>query len=197
MCQGFKGFVGRNLKDIKARTTWQGALAEVLGTAVLVLIGCGTCLGKDWEANNPTIVQISLTFGLAVATVVRGIGHVSGGHINPAVTCAMLMTRRATLFKALLYITAQCLGAVAGAGLLRVVTPPQYEGDLGQTSVSPLMSPFPGGYLVETVITFILVFTVFAACDANRQDPSGSTPLSIGFAVAICHMFAVSVWHCF
>ncbi|ESN93110.1 hypothetical protein HELRODRAFT_185178 [Helobdella robusta] len=191
MCRGISGVLTRNVRDLKDRVTWQSALAELLGTCILIVIGTGTCIGKDWEANTPTIVQISLTFGLAVATVVRCIGHVSGGHINPAVTCAMLATRRVTLSKAIIYIVSQCLGAIIGSAIVMAITPADYMGDLGQTSVSSSIKAFPRAVAVEAFITFVLIFTIFASCDANRHDLSGSTPLSIGFAVAFCHMFAI------
>ena len=188
--------ISRNFHTLKSVDVWRGVLAELICTSLLVVVGCGSCIGKDWESNTPTNVQISFTFGLAVATLVRCIGHVSGGHINPAVTIAMLVTRRMTFVRAFLYIIAQLAGALIGASILRSVTPVRFEGDLGLTTISTEVRPFPDAVMVEGLITFALVFTIFASCDVNRNDVSGSIPVSIGFCVVFCHMFAVG-WKMF
>lgn len=172
--------------------TWKSFFAEIIGTSVLVAVGCGSCIGKDWETNNPTIVQISFTFGLTVSTMVTCIGHVSGGHINPAVTVAMMATRRMPLVKGFLYVLAQLIGSIIGSILLKAITPPDFEGDLGQTTISAELRPFPEAVVVEGLITFALVLTVFASCDGGRSD-LGSVPLGIGVCVVFCHMFAVSL----
>ena len=106
-----------SLDDLRSSLFWRAVVAESLGTCFLVLVGCGSCV--PWEDSYaPSIVQISLAFGISVATMVWCIGHVSGGHINPAVTGAMLITRKISLAKACLYIMAQIVGAIAGAGIL-------------------------------------------------------------------------------
>ncbi|XP_076322430.1 aquaporin AQPAe.a-like [Tachypleus tridentatus] len=165
-------------------------LAEFLGTAILVLIGCGSCI-TGWDSHySPTIVQIALAFGVTVGTVVQFIGHVSGGHINPAVTFAFLVTAKISLLRAVLYVIVQCLGGIVGAGLLKALTPSNLQGNLGATVLSEHLSPVQG-FVVELCITLVLVFTVFACCDENRQDIKGSAPLAIGLSVATCHMFAI------
>ena len=173
--------------------TWKSFIAEVIGTSVLIAIGCGSCIGKDWETNNPTIVQISFTFGLTVSTMVMCIGHVSGGHINPAVTVAMMATRRMSPIKGFLYVLAQLTGAIIGGAILKAITPPHFEGDLGQTTISAELRPFPEAVVVEGLITFALVLTVFASSDGGRSDLGGSIPLGIGLCVVFCHLFAVSL----
>jgi aquaporin-4 len=184
--------------DLRSGYFWISLVAEAIGTFVLVLIGCGTCLGgvnadgeTSWENSEPTKVQISLAFGLAVATVVWNVAHISGGHVNPAVTIAMLCARRISIVRAALYVFAQCAGAVAGAAVLAGLTPAALHGGLGTTTVSAMLSN-EQGFGVEAVITFVLVMTVFACCDANRTDLNGSAPLAIGLSVTLCHLFAVS-----
>lgn len=181
-----------SLDDLKSSFFWRALAAEALGTLVLVLVGCGTCVGgQEWETFAPSIVQISLAFGLAVATMVWCIAHLSGGHINPAVTAAMLACRKISIARALLYVAAQCTGAMAGAGILKGLTPTNVEGNLGLTSISTGLTR-EQGFGVEFMVTMILVLTVFASCDVKRTDLNGSAPLTIGFSVTLCHLFAVS-----
>ncbi|XP_054721442.1 aquaporin AQPAe.a-like [Uloborus diversus] len=168
----------------------KAVFAEFLGTAILVLVGCGSCVAGWDETYSPTIVQISLAFGVTVATVAQCIGGVSGGHINPAVTCAMMVTGRCTVLRSVLYIVGQCTGAVAGAAVLKGLTPEAQRGTLGSTQVHSGLNSVQGAG-VEFCITFILVLTVFAVCDENRLDVQGSVPLAIGFSVAACHCFAI------
>jgi aquaporin-4 len=159
---------------------------------ILVVVGCGTCMGgkDEWEKNEPTILQISMAFGLVVATVVWCLAHISGGHVNPAVTIAFLVTRKISLVRGLLYVFAQCVGALAGAGLLYGMTPAPLRGNMGMTHVSTGLDVVKG-FGVEFFITFVLVFTVFSSVDEKRTDLNGSTPLTIGFAVTVCHVFAI------
>lgn len=178
--------------DVKSCRLWRGAVAELVGTMLLVIIGCGTCVGgPDWEQFAPSTLQISLAFGLAVATVVWCLCHVAGaGHVNPAVTAGMLVTGKISVVRAVVFIVAQCLGAVVGAGLLKALTPPAVQGQLGATTVSGTLS-VEQGFGVEFVVTFVLVLTVFASCDGKRKDLHGSGPLAIGLSVTLCHLFAI------
>ena len=108
-----------SLHDLKNPKFWKAVVAEYIGTWFLVLVGCGTCLGDNWQdVESPKFLDIAFAFGLIAATMVWGIGHISGGHINPAVTCGMLVARKITIAKAVLYIISQCLGAITGAGIL-------------------------------------------------------------------------------
>ena len=94
---------------------------------------------------------------------------------------------------ALLFIAVQCVGAIAGAALLMGVTPEDGRAKLGLTSINEHLE-VEQAFAVETIITFVLVFTVFSSIDSNRKDLSGSAPLAIGLSVALCHLFAVSTY---
>lgn len=182
-----------SLEDIRSLLFWKAVFAEFIGTFILVITAVGsTVQGWNDEVNDPLdVVQIALSFGLCVATSVWIIGHVSGGHINPAVTAAMLVTRRISLIRALLFVIVQCLGSIAGAGLLYGLTPTERLGGLGTTTLNTGVTPAMG-FGTEACITAFLVLTVFATCDSKRTDHGGSFPLMIGFSVTIGHLWAVS-----
>ncbi|KAH3778864.1 aquaporin-4-like [Dreissena polymorpha] len=178
-----------SLDDVRTLLFWKAVFAEFLGTFILVVVGIGSTV-QGWTADPLDIVQIALSFGLGVATSVWIIGHISGGHINPAVTCAMLITRRVSLIRAILFIVAQSIGSIAGAGILKALTPDFQIGGLGTTTLNTGVT-IAQGFGIELVITMVLILTVFAACDSKRTDLGGSFPLTIGFAVTIGHLWAV------
>lgn len=165
-------------------------IAELIGTLMLVFIGCGSCLGGD----NAEFVRIALAFGVTVATMAQSIGHISGCHINPAVTAGLFIGRKIGLIKALLYVVFQCLGATAGSGLLMAVTDTAVRGvdGLGMTTVNPNISAGQA-FGIEFLITFVLILVVFgaAADDDNVPNVKGSAPLAIGLSITTCHLFAI------
>ncbi|XP_047493096.1 aquaporin AQPAe.a-like [Penaeus chinensis] len=174
------------------RRVWKAFLAEFLGTMFLVFIGCGSCIGSWSEGYAPSVVQISLAFGVTVASIAQAVGHVSGCHINPAVTCAMLVARHVSVVRALIYIVCQCLGAIVGAAILKGVTPSDIQGSLGMTLRNEKIDTAQA-LGIELLITFVLVITVFGACDERRNDVKGSAPLAIGLSITTCHLFAVPI----
>ena len=93
-------------------------VAEMIGTMFLVLVGCGSCLNADGDAGY---VRIALCFGVTVATIAQSIGHISGCHINPAVTLGLFFGGKIGLINSLLYIVVQCIGGLIGAALLKVM----------------------------------------------------------------------------
>lgn len=200
-CNCLRGIMLMSIDDLKSPLFWRAAMAEFVGTLILTMVGCGACIGYS-PATDPDLVRIALGFGLIVASVVWGIGHVSGGHVNPAVTLAMAATRKISAARAAIYIIMQLCGAVIGAGILKGLTPEGLESTIGATVLakgsrlvgngSVEYSVNPGqGFGIEFFITFVLVFVVFATCDNKRKDHGGSNALAIGLAVAVCHLWAV------
>uniref|UniRef100_A0A3B4A6C9 Aquaporin-4 n=1 Tax=Periophthalmus magnuspinnatus TaxID=409849 RepID=A0A3B4A6C9_9GOBI len=187
------GSVMAAFKGVWTKEFWRAVSAEYLATLIFVFLGVGSTM--NWHAGKETpppadLVLISLCFGLSIATMVQCFGHISGGHINPAVTVAMVVTRKLSLAKAVFYVVAQCLGAITGAGLLYMVTPSAVRGGFGVNDVR-VVKQLGHGLVVEIIITFELVFTVFATCDPKRSDLGGSAALAIGLAVAIGHLFGI------
>lgn len=112
---------------------WRAVFAEFYGTMFFVFFGLGAAL--RWTTGPYNVLQIAFCFGLAAATLIQSIGHISGGHINPAVTFAYLVGSQMSLFRAFFYIVAQCLGALAGAAVLYGVTPGNMRGNLALNTV--------------------------------------------------------------
>lgn len=175
-------------------------LAEFLGTLVLVLVACGSCVGGDdldsahQLGEQAQYVRIALCFGITVATMAQCIGHVSGCNINPAVTAGLITGGKVGLVRGLLYMVAQSCGAVAGAGLLQGLVAPTARGyaGLGTTGVSSHIS-LGQAVGIEFAITMVLVLTVFAAAadENNAGNVKGSAPLAIGLSITTCHLFAI------
>lgn len=140
------------------------------------------------------VVLIALTFGFAIAALVYATAHHSGGHLNPAITLAVIATRNIPLLLGLGYIAVQFAGAVLGALLIKASTPFAVQGSLGANFVAAGVSR-GSAFVLEFVLTFLLVFVVFAvAIDRKADKPLGRTgymaPLAIGLAVLIAHLMA-------
>lgn len=167
---------------------WRMLVAELIGTLLLVFIGCGSILTLNGGDIN--YVQIGLTFGLTIATIVQTICHISGGHLNPAVTLSFFVTGEVKLIKAILYILVQCIGAACGAAILRAITPADKLGNLGITNINPSLDPMQG-FIVEAILTFLLLIVIHGVCDTRRKDVKGSAPLAIGVAIVACHLAGI------
>lgn len=178
-----------NLEDLLSPNLWRSLACETVGTLVIVLLGCGAWI--QWTVGV-NVVQIALAFGLAVATMVWCFAHISGGHFNPALTSAALITRRVSIVRGILYIIAQVLGGILGAGVLYGLTPEAIRGDLGSTLIMGTDVTAAQAFGVEMLVTFVFVLSFFASRDSARSDMAGSYPLTVGLAVVVCQLFAVS-----
>ncbi|KAB0802600.1 hypothetical protein PPYR_01854 [Photinus pyralis] len=186
---GFSEVLGVSEFKTKRDSIWKALLAEFVGNIILNYFGCASCMIIKPNVENPNLVLIALTFGFSVFIAVQAIGHVSGGHINPAVTIAMLVTRNISLLKAILYIIVQCLGAIVGSGLLMASLPERYHDTaMGVTNLSV---PVGNGIVVEIMLGFILVFTVFGVVDVNKHEIKPIAAFAIGVSVTIGHLATV------
>ncbi|XP_077581099.1 aquaporin-4 [Stigmatopora nigra] len=180
---------------IAGKEFWRAVASEFLATLLFVFLGLGSTMGwHDPAVAGPPIpahrIIISLCFGLTIGTMVQCFGHISGGHINPAVTASMLATRKVSVVKGVFYIVAQMVGAIGGSGLVFSVTPSDRRGSLGVCALHEKIN-VGQGVLVELLLTAQLVFTIFATCDSKRTDLFGSASLSIGLSVTIGHLFGI------
>ena len=164
----------------------QKLAAEFVGTFVLIFIGAGSiCADQFLKAANQGgvgLFGIAVAHGLAVAIMVSAIGHISGGHINPAVTIGVWVTRRMAHSEALLYWIAQLAGGVAAAYLLRAIVPEDTwrAVHLGTPVLARDFSRI-AGIITEAVMTFFLVFVVFA----TAVDERGAFAKIAGFAIGL------------
>ncbi|XP_033126072.1 aquaporin AQPAn.G-like [Anneissia japonica] len=170
---------------------WKAIIAEFLALVLLVPLGAGSSV--PWlEPNAPTVVQIALANGFMIATLLHCFTAVSGAHVNPAVTISFAVHRQISVLRCLLYVVFQCAGACLGAVILNVVTPEEVHeranGTLGCTILAPEVSAGQG-FLLEFVISFQLILTIFVAVDEGRFDLKGSGALAVGLAVACGILF--------
>ena len=189
--------MNRNIEEFKSPLFWRAIFSEFMGTFLLIFFGCFSIIDWNPEAKNPpSIVQIALCFGLIITVLVSALGSVSGCNINPAVTIAMLITRRMCLGRALVYMLVQCLGAIAGARLLAYMIPEHLRGNLAALELPKFVEPV-NAMLMEVFMTFMLLLSVFAACDEGKPEYKSSGPLMIGLSVtagafaAACFLFSL------
>jgi MIP family channel proteins len=153
--------------------------AEFVGTFALVFIGAGAVLVAG-PTSDPSLVGIALAHGLAIAVMVSAVGHISGGHFNPAITLGFLVTGRLAPLLALVYWVMQFAAAIAAAGLLRWIFPDDTEATLGSPVLNPGIQP-EAGLLIEAILTFFLVWVVFA----TAADPRGTFKSIAGLAIGL------------
>jgi len=171
-------------------------LAEFLGTFVLVLMGTGSAVIAGKEIG---VLGIALAFGLSVLVMVYAIGQISGCHINPAITIAMLLIGKIPSKDAVIYIVVQCTGAIiASALLLAVMTGlPGYEIAPANLGANGYGAGYLGGYsltsafIAEVVTTFIFLMVIFGA--TSRKAPAGFAGIAIGLSLAMIHMVTIPI----
>jgi MIP family channel proteins len=155
-------------------------VAELIGTFGFVFLGAGSIITNTLSRGAVGLIGIAFALGLGLAIMITIFGPISGGHINPAVTIAFLVTRRIAPLLGLLYIVAQLVGATLAGLLLRAIYPrPVWQAaQLGTTNLAPGVS-FGTGVLIEAILTFLLVLAVFG----TAVDPRA--PKIAGFAIGL------------
>ncbi|HEX9775748.1 MAG TPA: MIP/aquaporin family protein [Actinomycetota bacterium] len=165
------------------RTTIQKLLAEFVGTFALIFIGVGSIVAANF-APGAGLVTVAIAHGLAIATMVTAVGHVSGAHFNPAVTIGAWVTGKIKSADAGLYIGTQLLGGIVGALAIRAAIP--REAWLGVNLGTPLVSGSirsGSAVLIEAILTFFLVWVVFATAIDEDGAFNKVAGLAIGFVI--------------
>jgi MIP family channel proteins len=163
---------------------WKAAVAEMAGTFALIFVGAGSVLADAMTGGKVGITGVALAYGLAMATMVSAVGHLSGGHLNPAVTAAFVVTGRMTAGTGLLYVGAQLVGASLAAFFLSAAFPEMIR--LAVMLGTPALGSgvtAGTGIIVEAILTFFLVFTVFGTAVDGRGPKVGG--LFIGLVITM------------
>ncbi|CAL9109396.1 unnamed protein product [Musa textilis] len=199
------------LVDAEELTKWslyRAAIAEFVATMLFLYVTVATVIGYKHQSDpdvNPAdaacsgvgILGIAWAFGGMIFILVYCTAGVSGGHINPAVTLGLFLARKVSLVRALLYMVAQCLGAICGVGLVKGFQEAyfvRYGGGANELSAGYSKGT---GLAAEIIGTFVLVYTVFAATDPKRNARDSHVPvlapLPIGFAVFMVHLATIPI----
>ena len=157
----------------------QKGLAELIGTFLLTFIGGAAIINGD-----AGVIGIALAHGLTIALVICSLGHISGAHINPAVTIGFLITGKIEAKDALIYILSQLIGAMLAAYSLKVFVPGAMEASLGGQSISPNVS-IVAAIFIEFVLTFFLVTAIFGTAVDDRGTFSAVAGFGIGLVVTV------------
>ena len=183
------------------------ALAEVFGTFWLVFGGCGSAVLAAvflTDAASPInlgigFVGVSLAFGLTVMTMAYAIGHISGCHLNPAVSLGLVVAKRFPARELPAYLIAQLVGAIAGAAVLYVIASGQegFDAVAGGFATNGFGERSPGGFtmvaalVAEIVLTFFFLLIILGATD--KRAPAGFAPIAIGLGLTLIHLIGIPV----
>ena len=173
--------------------------AELIGTFWLTFAGCGSAvIAAAFPQVGIGLVGVSLAFGLSVVTMAYAIGHVSGCHLNPAVTVGLAAGGRFPAGQILPYVIAQVVGAVAGAAVLYVIASGAAGFDLakgfasnGYGDHSPGKYSMVAGFIMEVVMTMMFLFIIMGS--THGKAPAGFAPLAIGLALVMIHLVSIPI----
>ena len=181
------------IEELTSPDALKASLAELIATMLFVMVGVGSIVAVVANGSDP-LPNVALAHGFTIALLAAGIAGISGGHINPAVTFAMLITCQVSVTRGAMYIVAQLIGAVIGALLLRAFIVDELLeliGGGGGHALGPAVSVAWHGMLLEALGTFVLVWTIFAVAVNPRLGSGIAAPLYIGLAVGVVHFFLI------
>jgi aquaporin Z len=174
------------------------ATAEFFGTFWLVFGGCGSAvLAAAFPGLGIGFAGVALAFGLTVLTMAFAIGHISGCHLNPAVSCGLVAGKRFPASELPHYVVAQVLGGLAGAGVLYVIASGKPGFELGGFASNGYADHSPGGYsmmaclVAEVVLTFFFLMIIMGSTD--KRAPAGFAPIAIGLGLTLIHLIGIPV----
>ncbi|MGY0398532.1 MAG: aquaporin Z [Ostreibacterium sp.] len=175
-------------------------MAECFGTFWLVMGGCGTAVlatnSNLFPNVNVGFFGVAMAFGLTVLTMAYAVGHISGGHFNPAVTCGLWAGGKFKTSEIAPYIISQVIGAIAAAAILAFIAKGNGS-ELGGFAANGYADLSPGKYslsaviVMEFVMTFFFLFIILGATD--RLAPAGFAPIAIGLALTLVHLISIPI----
>ncbi|MBO6194734.1 MAG: aquaporin [Bacilli bacterium] len=157
-------------------------ISEFVGTFVLVLIGCGVAV-----VTSANVVATSLAFGLSIVAMAYSIGNVSGCHINPAVSLAMLMTKQMTIKDFIGYVVSQILGAIAGAAVLGLILGSFKTLGTNAYADGKLIAAF----VTEVILTFIFVLAILGV--TSKKENGHTVGIVIGLTLVLVHLLGIAI----
>jgi aquaporin Z len=173
-------------------------LAETIGTFWLVFGGCGSAvLAAAFPQVGIGLLGVSFAFGLTVLTMAYAIGHISGCHLNPAVSVGLMVGKRFPASDLPGYVGAQVVGGILGAGVLYLIASGKPGFELGGFAANGFAEHSPGGYsmmaalIAEIVLTFMFLMIILGATD--KRAPAGSAPIAIGLGLTLIHLIGIPV----
>lgn len=174
------------------------SLAEMIGTFWLVFGGCGSAvLAAGFPELGIGFLGVALAFGLTVLTMAFAIGHISGCHLNPAVSLGLVVGGRFPVKELPAYVMAQLVGAIIGAAVLYAIASGKAGWELGVFAANGFGEHSPGGYsmvaalVVEIVLTYIFLIVILGSTD--KRAPAGLAPIAIGLCLTLIHLISIPV----
>jgi len=194
-----------NVEEDVLPSLWRGAAAEFFATLIFVFVGTGTVVACQTELGVasigvPSLTLISLAHGFAITVLVYAVGEISGGHINPAVSWAVMITGKQSIIRTVVYILSQLFGAIVGSSFLKSLLPSSLRWGMGCHSVNVALTPGQG-FIAEVIFTFIFIFVVFGTAISpfagkftplgGSEGPGKLTPFAVGMTILILHTVGV------
>lgn len=172
-------------------------VAEFIGTMVLVIMGCGTAMLVGCDAvNGGGYILTALAFGLVIVGMAYCVGNISGCHINPAVSLGVLISGGMSVKDFICYVVSQCLGSIAGTGILKLIFTlgdvKDQTGGFGSNGLSGVNGNAGAGLIVEIVLTFIFVLTIIGVTSKSAGHGSFGG-IVIGFTLTLVHILGIGL----
>ncbi|KAL0106383.1 hypothetical protein PUN28_016245 [Cardiocondyla obscurior] len=173
----------------------------MIGTAIIVFVGCMSCLGRLNHSTKdyvePPAIDVAFAFGFAIMIAIQCVGHISGSHLNPAISAAAAILGNKSILMTLFYVVAQCLGALLGFGLLQMIVPKDFThggdsktAEFCNTKITNDKLNAIHGFAAEILATGIFAFFACASWDPRNAKNTDSLPLKFGLCITgLCFAF--------